>query len=84
MRGLAGVDTSWTVASGKNINNPIRSTPFNGSNNLNDVSFGSEHMRGAVFGMGDGATLFLSDSVSLDILKQLSSRNGGEQVRLPE
>jgi hypothetical protein len=34
--------------------------------------------------MGDGATLFLSDSVSLDILKQLSSRNGGEQVRLPE
>jgi prepilin-type N-terminal cleavage/methylation domain-containing protein len=84
MRGLAGADGSWTVASGKNMNNPIRSTPFNGSNNLNDVSFGSEHMRGAVFGMGDGATLFLSDSVSLDILKQLSSRNGGEQVRLPE
>jgi prepilin-type N-terminal cleavage/methylation domain-containing protein len=84
MRGLAGGAGQWTVASAKNMKHAIRSTPFNGSNNLNDVSFGSQHVSGAVFGMGDGATLFLSDSVSLDILKQLSSRNGGEQVRLPE
>ncbi len=84
MRGLAGGAGNWTVVSAKNMNHPIGSTPYNGSNNLNDVSFGSQHVSGAVFGMGDAATVFLSDSVSLDILKQLSSRNGGEQVRLPE
>lgn len=84
MRGVAGNSGQSTVVSAKNMNHSIGSTPYNGSNGLNDVSFGSQHTSGAVFGMGDGATLFLSDSISLDILKQLSSRNGGEKVRLPE
>jgi len=82
VRGMNGGSGNWTVVSGKNILNPINSTPFT-ANNLNDTSFGSQHVGGAVFGMGDGATSFVSENISLNLLKQLASRDGGEQVTAP-
>jgi hypothetical protein len=80
VRGFNGSNS--TPASGKNLVYVMRSTPFS-TNNFNDVSFGSEHVRGAVFGMGDGATRFLDENVSLDICRQMASRDGGEQFEMP-
>jgi len=71
------------AASAKNVFNPINSTPYNDSNNFNHVSFGSEHARGCFFGMADGAVVFLVDSIDMNTLLKLASRNGGEQVSLP-
>ena len=38
----------------KCVTNPINSTVYNGSNNFNDISFGSNHTGGCNVGLGDG------------------------------
>jgi len=38
----------------KCVTNPINSTVYNGSNNFNDISFGSNHTGGCNVALGDG------------------------------
>jgi prepilin-type N-terminal cleavage/methylation domain-containing protein/prepilin-type processing-associated H-X9-DG protein len=45
---------------------------------FNDLFFGSEHEGGATFAFADGSVRFLNDSINLELLRDLASRNGGE------
>jgi len=72
-----------SAASCKNVRNPLRSTAFNGSNNFNDVSFGSDHPGGATFCKADGSVAFVGEDIGWDVYIALASRNGGESVSLP-
>jgi len=45
---------------------------------FNDLFFGSEHDGGATFAFADCSVRFLSDDMSVELLRDLSSRNGGE------
>jgi prepilin-type processing-associated H-X9-DG protein len=45
---------------------------------FNDLFFGSEHTGGATFAFADGSVRFLDDSISLELLRDLASRNGSE------
>ncbi|HVV99278.1 MAG TPA: DUF1559 domain-containing protein [Planctomycetaceae bacterium] len=74
---LRGCDGS-PCASVKNINTGINLTPYNGSNNFNDVSFGSMHTGGAQFLSADGGVHFLSQNISFTVYSAVGSRNGGE------
>jgi prepilin-type N-terminal cleavage/methylation domain-containing protein len=47
---------------------------------LMEVSFGSYHVGGAFFTMGDGSVKFLSDNIDAALYQALGSRNGGEVV----
>jgi prepilin-type N-terminal cleavage/methylation domain-containing protein/prepilin-type processing-associated H-X9-DG protein len=65
----------------RNVANAINSTPYNGSNNANNTSFGSEHAaRGANFAMGDGSVRWVSASISLGTYLSVASMNGGELI----
>ncbi len=76
----------WTAncASCKNLTNPFGAgaVPYNGSNNFNDVSYGSNHPSGANFSMCDGSVRFVSNSTNLTVLWSAASRNGGEAMTL--
>jgi prepilin-type N-terminal cleavage/methylation domain-containing protein len=62
----------------KNITNPINSTFYNGSNNFNDISMGSNHPAGCNFGMGDGSVRYMRQSIDLSVYKAMASCNSGE------
>jgi len=63
------------------VANAISSTPYNGSNNANDTSFGSQHTgRGANFALGDGSVRWVTPDISLGLYMSVASHNGGEQV----
>ena len=62
----------------KNVTYPINSTWYNGSNNFNDMSFGSNHTGGAQFLMGDGTVRFISQNIDLSLYKGLASKGSGE------
>jgi hypothetical protein len=62
----------------KNVTYPINSTFYNGSNNFNDISFGSNHPGGCQFTLGDGSVRFLRETISLPLYKCLASIKGGE------
>jgi prepilin-type N-terminal cleavage/methylation domain-containing protein len=47
---------------------------------LMEVSFGSYHVGGAHFTLGDGSVRFISENVDLRLYQSLGSRNGGEIV----
>ena len=47
----------------------------------NDLPFGSRHPGGAAFGLADGSVHFFSEDTDLSILRELASRNGGENNR---
>lgn len=86
----ANVFRAWTrgydsgaCASGKSLWYPLRSTPYGAQNTFNSVSFGSNHPQGCHFGMADGSVRFINESVSLQTLTSLASRNGGEVVSQP-
>lgn len=64
----------------KNVTNPINSTFYNGCNNFNDISFGSEHTGGCHFLLGDGSVRFLSQNIDMNLYRALSSRKHGEVV----
>jgi hypothetical protein len=66
----------------KNVNAAINTTGYNGSNNFNDISFGSNHVGGTHVLMADGATLFLSENMDLLVYKGAASRDGNETVDL--
>mgnify|MGYP003345141991 CR=1 FL=1 len=64
----------------KNVAQPINSTTYNGSNNFNDISLGSNHVGGTQILMGDGVTRFISENIDMSVLLSISSRNGDEAV----
>lgn len=74
---LRGCDGS-PCGSVKNLNSGINLTRYNGSNNFNDVSFGSMHVGGCHFLMGDGSTHFLSQNIDFNVYRMLGTKAGGE------
>jgi hypothetical protein len=65
------------------VTNPINSTFYNGSNNFNDISFGSNHSGGANFAIGDASVRFIRQTIDLPLYKALASIDGGEPAQLP-
>jgi prepilin-type N-terminal cleavage/methylation domain-containing protein len=80
---------SWTRGNSggsgatKNVTYPINSTFYNGSNNFNHISFGSEHPGGCMFVMGDASVKFLSEVVDMNVYMASASMAHGENVTLP-
>jgi hypothetical protein len=66
----------------KNVTYPINSTMYNGSNNFNDISFGSQHPGGCQFALGDGSVRFVSETINMVIYQGSASMNSGEVVSL--
>lgn len=65
----------------RNVANAINSTAYNGGNNANNTSFGSDHgSRGANFALGDGSVRWLGANISLGVYLSLASSNGGETL----
>jgi prepilin-type N-terminal cleavage/methylation domain-containing protein/prepilin-type processing-associated H-X9-DG protein len=77
VRGFSGAS-----ATTKNMTNPIGAVFYNNSNNFNDISFGSQHPAGCNFGMADGSVKFMPKATDLNLLKALSSMNGGESAQV--
>ena len=67
----------------KNVRYPINSTDYNGSNNFNDISFGSNHPGGCLFAMGDASVKFVAETINLDIYRCATSINSGELALTP-
>lgn len=59
----------------KSVQYPIG---YTGNFTTNLTPFHSQHTGGANFALCDGSVRFLSRNMSLDILKNLSTRDGGE------
>ena len=74
---IRGCDGSAS-ASTKNILDGINVTRYNGSNNFNDVSFGSEHPGGCLFVRCDASVRFVSDNIDIAVYKATASEDGGE------
>ncbi|HEY1188681.1 MAG TPA: DUF1559 domain-containing protein [Gemmata sp.] len=72
-RGFSGATSAC-----KNMSNPINSTVYNGSNNFDDISPGSQHTGGANFALGDGSVRFINQSADINLLRALSTINSGE------
>jgi prepilin-type N-terminal cleavage/methylation domain-containing protein len=68
----------------KNVRYPINSTFYNGSNNFNEISFGSQHPGGAQFAMGDASVRFIPQTIDLTVYQASASMNGGEMVSLDQ
>jgi prepilin-type N-terminal cleavage/methylation domain-containing protein len=62
----------------KNVANAINTVQYNGSNNINDISFGSQHTGGANFVLSDGSVRFVNNTISMPSYYALASRDGGE------
>jgi prepilin-type N-terminal cleavage/methylation domain-containing protein/prepilin-type processing-associated H-X9-DG protein len=77
-RGFAG------SASGgcKNVTFAINTTTYNGSNNFNEISFGSPHTGGCHILFSDGAVTFISENVDLNVYKDSATRDGEETTTL--
>lgn len=74
-RGFAsGTDCAPT----KNVAQPINSNTYNGSNNFNDMSLGSNHTGGTQVLMGDGVVRFFSENIDMSVYLSAASRNGDE------
>ena len=52
--------------------------------NQDNTSFGNAQRTGAMFLKADGSVQFLSNQVSLEILKSLSTRDGDDNRLIPE
>jgi hypothetical protein len=80
-----GCETSNdTCGLAKNLVFPLNSTPYNGSNNFNNSSYGSNHSSGAFFLYCDATVHFIDQSIGMPVLLSLASRNGNETVAPPE
>ncbi len=89
---LAGYSPGGTnMMSAKNVINPFKSHMYNPEPNnnrydpnfpvtydINNTSFGAMHPAGCNFAMADGSVNFYNDETSVDILKSLATRSGGE------
>lgn len=67
----------------KNITYPINSTFYNGSNNFNDTSMGSNHSGGCNFVLGDGSVRFISETIDMGVYMATASIRSGE-IATPE
>jgi prepilin-type processing-associated H-X9-DG protein len=72
--------------SAKNVVAQVNQTGagYNGTNNFNDVGFGSNHSGGATFTFADGSARFVTDAVALNVLQALATYEGREVVSVPE
>jgi len=77
-RGFAGTASGGT----KNITFAINTTTYNGANNFNEISFGSNHIGGCHMLFSDGAVTFISENVDLNVYKDSATRDGDEQSSL--
>ncbi|MFO0797190.1 MAG: DUF1559 domain-containing protein [Gemmataceae bacterium] len=68
----------------KCVSFPPNSTTYNGSNNFNELSFGSNHTGGCNVALGDGSVRFLRNSIDLAIYKASASINSGEVATLDQ
>lgn len=73
-------ENSTPSAGSKNIAQPINSTTYNGTNNFNDASLGSNHVGGTQILMGDGVVRFFSENIDMSVYLSAASRNGDEGV----
>ncbi len=73
---------SNAMGSAKNVVNGINLVGYNGSNNFNDVSFGSQHVGGTHFLMADGAVRFVSENIDTQLYRAVSSIDGEEPQTL--
>jgi prepilin-type N-terminal cleavage/methylation domain-containing protein len=66
----------------RNVANSFSSTPYNGADNANNTSFGSQHVNGgANFAMGDASIRYIMPEVSMATYLSLASRNGEEVIK---
>jgi prepilin-type processing-associated H-X9-DG protein len=75
--------TEFGTASGatKNVVNGIGLVTYNGSNNFNDISMGSNHPGGCNVAFGDASVRLLQKNIDLNtVLLPLASRKGKEVV----
>ncbi len=79
-RGVSGA----TSGGAKNAEFGINVAPYNGSNNFNSVSFGSNHTGGCQFAVCDGSVRFLSQSIDMPTYWALLTRALGEVASIPE
>src|SRR5262249_38707474 len=77
-RGCWTVDADLQCTYSKNVRFALNSTLYNGSNNYNDMSFGSMHAGGANFAFCDASVHFVKESVSMTVYWSTASRNGNE------
>jgi prepilin-type N-terminal cleavage/methylation domain-containing protein len=69
----------------KNVRFPINSgNYYNGSNNFNDINFGSHHPNGCQFAMGDASVKYVKQDIDLTTYRFLSSMGNGEHALLPQ
>jgi len=68
----------------KNVTYPINSTYYNGSNNFNDISFGSEHPGGCQFAWADGTVKFVAETIDLPLYKALARIQHREVASPPQ
>jgi len=74
---------SWTrgnnAGSGasKNVTTAINSTFYNGSNNFNDISFGSNHPGGCNVAMADGSVKFIPQTIDMAVYLAAASIQDG-------
>lgn len=62
------------------INAQLRTPGINGK--LMEVAFGSYHVGGAMFLMGDGSVTFLTDSIDMRVYRAAATRHGGESLQI--
>lgn len=72
--------SDMSCAAVKNVSSAIGAIPYNGWNNFNDISLGSEHIGGCNVAMCDGSIRYVLVSTKFNILLSLSSRGGAEVV----
>jgi hypothetical protein len=60
----------------------IKLVRYNGSNNFNDVSMGSEHPSGCHFLMGDASVKFVNENIDMVVYRAAASRNGREALSI--
>lgn len=77
-RGFQGSASGAT----KNVTFPINTTTYNGSNNFNEISFGSNHSGGCHVLLADGAVTFVSENIDMTVYQDAATRDGYETTSL--
>ncbi|MHC2069866.1 DUF1559 family PulG-like putative transporter [Bremerella sp. T1] len=72
--------TDWLMIDHKMVQYPIN---YIGSFGTNSTPFSSYHPGGAMFVMCDGSVSFKAETMNLDILKAIATRQNGEVVATP-